>query len=113
MSYLFFERQKNKATKSYTFAVVRSIFNRYIRLTPCFIIVMLIGVALSIVQNDTSQYLMAENIEQNCKKYWWRNVIYIQNFYPLNEMCLSWSWYLATDFQLFVLSTILLAMSLK
>ncbi|CAO1315794.1 unnamed protein product [Diamesa hyperborea] len=113
MSYLFFEKQKTKPTKNFTVAFFKSIINRYIRLTPSFMIVMLIGIVLSIVQNDTSQFMMAENIEENCKKYWWRNLLYIQNFYPLTEMCLSWSWYLATDFQLFVFSTMLLILSLK
>lgn len=74
---------------------------------------MLFAVTLSIFLNDTSQFMNIENIELNCKNYWWRNLLFIQNLYPLSEMCMSWSWYVATDFQLFILSSILLAFSAK
>jgi hypothetical protein len=74
---------------------------------------MLLAVTMSIFLNDTSQYAMIENIEENCKKYWWRNLLFIQNLYPLEESCMSWSWYVATDFQLFILASILVAISAK
>lgn len=73
----------------------------------------LLAVTASIFLNDKSQYFMIENIEENCKNYWWRNVLFIQNFYPLTEMCMSWSWFLAADFQLFVLSVILMEISVR
>lgn len=74
---------------------------------------MLFAVTLSIFLNDMSQYIMVENIEANCKAYWWRNLLFIQNLYPLSEMCMTWSWYVAADFQLFALSSVLLAISAK
>ena len=32
-----------------------------------------------------------------CDKYWWTNLLYINNFYPknANDQCLGWGWYLA------------------
>ena len=27
-----------------------------------------------------------------CSRYWWRNLLNIQNFWPLTEMCAGWSW---------------------
>lgn len=74
---------------------------------------MMIGVVLAIYLNDTSQFLMIENIEGNCKKYWWRNLLLLQNFYPSSELCLSWSWYSAADFHLFIVFSILLAVSVR
>lgn len=41
-------------------------------------------------------------------RYWWRNLLFINNFYPLSEMCMSWSWYLSVDFQCFTIGTIIL-----
>lgn len=41
-------------------------------------------------------------------RYWWRNLLFINNFYPLSEVCLSWSWYLSVDFQCFTIGTIIL-----
>lgn len=74
---------------------------------------MVFAVTISIFLNDTSQYMMIENIEANCKNYWWRNMLFIQNLYPLQDMCMSWSWYVATDFQLFALSSVIVAISAK
>ncbi|CRL08602.1 CLUMA_CG021290, isoform A [Clunio marinus] len=91
LSYAFYEKQKKRPSKQLTIDVIRGIVYRYIRITPCFMIIMLLAVTISIFLNDTSQYLMIENIEENCKNYWWRNVLCIQNFYPLSEMCMSWS----------------------
>lgn len=41
-------------------------------------------------------------------RYWWRNVLYINNLYSMDDMCMTWSWYLSVDFQCFIISTILL-----
>ena len=38
----------------------------------------------------------------------WAFLLYIQNFYPGNSStCMSWSWYLAVDMQLFVACTLI------
>lgn len=49
---------------------------------------MLFAVTMSMFLNDTSQFVPVENIEVNCKNYWWRNALLIQNLYPMSEMCL-------------------------
>lgn len=74
---------------------------------------MFFAVTVSIVINDKSQFFMIENIEENCRINWWKNVLLIQNFLPLNEICMSWTWFIAADFQLFVLSVILLEISVR
>lgn len=78
-----------------------------------FLKVMIIGVVLAIWLNDVSQFFMIEDIEGNCKKFWWRNLVLIQNFYPTSEICLIWSWYVAADFHLFIMFSILLALSVR
>ena len=46
----------------------------------------------------------------NCQTYWWTNLLYINNFYPINykEQCIPWAWYLANDFQFFVVGMVVL-----
>ena len=41
-----------------------------------------------------------------CRKYWWANFLFINNFYPtnMNDQCIGWVWYLANDFQMFLIS---------
>uniref|UniRef100_A0A0N5ABK0 NRF domain-containing protein n=1 Tax=Syphacia muris TaxID=451379 RepID=A0A0N5ABK0_9BILA len=43
-----------------------------------------------------------------CKKYWWRNVLYITNFFPSSKMCMIHTWYLSTDMWIHNFSPILL-----
>jgi len=44
-----------------------------------------------------------------CDKYWWTNMLYMNNFYPSSssEQCLGWSWYLANDMQFYIFTPIL------
>lgn len=56
---------------------------------------------------------MIEHNDINCPKYWWRNLFYIQNMYPLDNMCMTWSWFLAADFQCFCLTSLLLVVYTK
>ncbi|RZF46494.1 hypothetical protein LSTR_LSTR015018, partial [Laodelphax striatellus] len=49
----------------------------------------------------------------NCPNYWWRNLLYINTLFPVKDMCMLWSWYLADDTQFYVLGTILLIMAVK
>ncbi|GFQ81274.1 nose resistant to fluoxetine protein 6 [Trichonephila clavata] len=44
-----------------------------------------------------------------CKRYWWWNLLYINNFLPLESMCITWTWYLADDMQFFLGGIILLS----
>ncbi|KAG5676993.1 hypothetical protein PVAND_006784 [Polypedilum vanderplanki] len=113
LAYGFCEKQKKRPSRNLVVDVLKGVFYRYIRIAPCFMILMLFAVSMSMCLNDTSQFLTVENIEVNCKNHWWRNLFFIQNLYPLSEMCLSWSWYVSTDFQLFIISSIILAISAR
>lgn len=46
---------------------------------------------------------------RNCRKNWWVNLLYINNYYDMKNMCMLQTWYLAADTQLFVLSLVVLA----
>lgn len=43
-----------------------------------------------------------------CSKYWWYNVLFINNFLPMQQQCMAWTWYLASDMQFFLIAPILL-----
>ncbi|XP_018364834.1 PREDICTED: nose resistant to fluoxetine protein 6-like [Trachymyrmex cornetzi] len=85
--------------------------NRYIRLTPAY--VMMVGIAqlTSAWYDKTSQFYVDERLHETCAKYWWRNVLYIHNLFGYNTMCLSWSWYLSSDMQFFIIGLALLILS--
>ncbi|XP_018300565.1 nose resistant to fluoxetine protein 6 [Mycetomoellerius zeteki] len=88
-----------------------SVIKRYIRLTPTYI--MMIGIVQlnSAWYDKTSQFYVEERPHEICAKYWWRNVLYINNLFSHNTMCLSWSWYLSNDMQFFIIGLALLFLS--
>ncbi|KAK4883484.1 hypothetical protein RN001_006803 [Aquatica leii] len=49
----------------------------------------------------------------NCPKYWWRNLLYINTLFPMEEMCMLWSWYLADDTQFYIVGAVLLILAVR
>ena len=113
MSYSFYESQKKNPTQNANMSFLKRIFNRYVRLTPIYMFVLLMAGSVSTFHNDTSVFYQNDDNEANCKKYWWRNLLYIQNLWPISEMCMTWSWYVATDFQLYFVACLLHLVYLK
>ncbi|XP_046663302.1 nose resistant to fluoxetine protein 6-like [Homalodisca vitripennis] len=50
--------------------------------------------------------------QENCQESWWINLLYISNYVPYST-CLPWTWYVSADFQLHVLSPLLLLLIYK
>lgn len=46
-----------------------------------------------------------------CPNYWWRNILYIQTWFPFPQLCMLWSWYLADDMQFYVWAIVILIFS--
>lgn len=84
------------------------IMYRFIRLTPVYLVVVVFTeLSLKHVYN---QSVFAPGLYDHftCADHWWRNALYINNFYPLTEICMMWSWYLANDFQFYIVTIIVL-----
>ncbi|XP_046830438.1 nose resistant to fluoxetine protein 6-like isoform X2 [Vespa crabro] len=88
-----------------------NILKRFLRFTPSYMITMGIFEIISLWYSYTSQFYMTERSYDVCPKYWWRNILYIQNLFDRKNMCMSWSWYLANDMQFFIITTFLLILS--
>jgi hypothetical protein len=41
---------------------------------------------------------------QNCEKYWWTNLLFIQNFFEHHDVCLSNTHYITTDFYMYLMA---------
>lgn len=112
----------------------------FFRLTPAFMMMVGILQLNSAWYSKTSQFYMDEKPHETCEKYWWRNLLYINNLYDRKELvrvslkinlkknsiqkykkkknfsyvflqCMSWSWYLANDMQFFTIAVALLILS--
>lgn len=84
---------------------------RYLRITIPYIPIFFATTCLAIYLRGASNFWFIENNDYNCANYWWRNFLYINNLYPLDEMCIIPSWYLAVDFQCFLVCIFLLVLS--
>lgn len=84
-------------------------FHRYWRLTPAILATTLIWMYIKPYMGDSPLWKSFQNVE-SCSKYWWTNILYINNFYPLSFMheCIGWVWYLANDMQFFLISPLIL-----
>ncbi|XP_046145166.1 nose resistant to fluoxetine protein 6-like isoform X3 [Osmia bicornis bicornis] len=87
------------------------IIKRYIRVTPTYLIIILLGIISFAWVEKFSLMYFHEPIHELCSKYWWRNILYINTLYDWNNACLTWSWYIADNMQFFVFSIFVLMLS--
>ncbi|XP_036144154.1 nose resistant to fluoxetine protein 6-like [Monomorium pharaonis] len=87
------------------------IIRRCFRLTPTYMMVLWISQVSSAWLNKVSQIYMYERSHEICAKYWWRNLLYINNFFDNDAMCMSWSWYLADEMQFYIITVAILILS--
>ncbi|XP_046986287.1 nose resistant to fluoxetine protein 6-like [Schistocerca americana] len=84
---------------------------RFLRLTPPYLLVLCLAYLVTIWFAHNSVMDPPTQDHLNCPKYWWRNLLYINTLFPVNNMCMIWSWYLANDTQFYALGMILLLVS--
>ncbi|PWV11549.1 hypothetical protein C3747_58g26 [Trypanosoma cruzi] len=82
---------------------------RFVRVIPIsFAIFMLLPNAVSGFGNGPFWRLFSQSpaFYGNCMKYWWTNLLLVNNFLPVeeNERCFPWSYYVALEFQLVALA---------
>ncbi|XP_054271181.1 nose resistant to fluoxetine protein 6-like [Macrosteles quadrilineatus] len=86
---------------------------RFVRLTPAYMFVL--GVAelnMRWVKNiSVFEPVSLDNV--NCERYWWRNALYINSLFPMKDMCMLWSWYLANDTQFYAVGILILLISVR
>lgn len=84
--------------------------HRFWRLTPVYMFVLVMSFKLAPFIGRGPFYFVEEQYFDRCDKYWWTNLLYINNLYPhdYRESCMGWAWYLANDMQFFCLVPIFL-----
>ena len=112
VSYLTLREMKRRKGK---FPIVPYYLHRIIRLTPTYMFVLFFYWFFTMyLAQGTPSYQVNHGPNStewiNCRKYWWTNLLYINNFYPQEflSQCMGWSWYLANDFQFFVISPLII-----
>lgn len=83
-------------------------FHRFWRLTPMYMIILMIYTCLTTYLGDGPMWPKQIESAQNCRESWWTNLLYVNNLVLVNKQCMAWSWFLANDMQFYVVSIVLL-----
>ena len=95
------------------FPVLMYYLHRYLRLTPTLAFVMFFAWFLTLHLANGPIYQQGVGVGsawyQSCENYWWTNLLYINNVYPVNASgCINWVWYLANDMQFFIVAPLMI-----
>lgn len=100
LAYLFLSLRKHQ--KSGIF--LKSIILRYIRFAPLQAVTLLIHATWLYRMGNGPIFNKTNYAEQEfCRKHWWKNMLFIDNYTNGDEKCLIQTWYLDCDFWLSVL----------
>ncbi|KAH8314798.1 hypothetical protein KR074_011221 [Drosophila pseudoananassae] len=83
-------------------------FHRYIRLTPVVAVVVLYIMSLYKYSGEGPMWFKLGTQDKRCEDTWWATLLYVQNYAFPYSICISQSWYLAVDTQLYFLSPLFL-----
>ncbi|CAI5447623.1 unnamed protein product [Caenorhabditis angaria] len=82
--------------------------HRILRLTPAYAFYILFYTTYGPLTDVGPHELVRSEDMQNCRKYFWKNLLYVNNVIEPRKACLSISWYLACDTQMYLVAPIFL-----
>nr|XP_019547216.2 nose resistant to fluoxetine protein 6-like [Aedes albopictus] len=111
---MFVEKMNETGRKPGWLEIVLITVNRYIRLTPVYALILLFEATWYVRLHDGPFWRRAAETELTfCRRNWWINLLYFNNYYKQDEPCMQHSWYLACDFQLSIIGLILVTAVLR
>lgn len=114
VAYLTLREMKRRRAKGRTwlaFPVLRYYIHRFLRLTPGYAFVLFfVWQVAPLMGSGPLWNASIQPQATNCDKYWFSNLLYVNNFWPndFNQQCVGWGWYLANDMQFFLISPVML-----
>lgn len=99
VSYSFIGRLNRGATINIT----KEIAARYFRVVPPMAALMLFGTfILPIIGSGPQWGMLIDNQAEICKQNWWRNFFMIHNWFGFENICMTHTHHIGTDFELFL-----------
>ena len=97
---LFIRQVKKEGKLSFRLMILYYV-HRYIRLTPVFLLMILISINLTPYFGHGPVYPSQQGFEtKGCRtQYWWTSILYVGNLVKSDDMCLGIAWYLHNDMQ--------------
>ncbi|XP_070165410.1 nose resistant to fluoxetine protein 6 isoform X1 [Polyergus mexicanus] len=108
------ELLKKGRASNWRFNFIGLYIHRYIRVTPAY--AMMIGFYATLfykIGMGPNWDVWVGSNKNFCRENWYTNLLYVNNFVNVPNMCMSQSWYLSTDMQLVWLSPLVLYPMLK
>ena len=105
MSYLMI-KEMERCKGKFPFALFY--LHRLLRLSPAYYFILIFNFKILPYVGSGPVWYIPD--VARCEKYWWTNILYINNFYPttFSDQCYSVTWYLANDMQFYIVSPIFL-----
>ncbi|CAO4374345.1 unnamed protein product [Caenorhabditis nigoni] len=107
LSYSFLPKLTIRKAKSPMIWVIFYL-HRILRLTPAYLTFILFYATYGPLTDFGPNEIVRRQDMENCKKYGWKNLLYINNIYEPRKNCLSISWYMAADTQMYLVSPLFL-----
>lgn len=91
------------------FSIWREFVGRYLRIMPplAFLIVFCTFI-LPILGNGPQWNLVVTHNSSICKQHWWRNLLFIHNWFGFSNMCLTHTHHVGIDTELFAIAPFLI-----
>ncbi|XP_058456507.1 nose resistant to fluoxetine protein 6-like [Malaya genurostris] len=111
---MFIQKVRESGRNPGMLGMILIVVFRYIRLTPVYALVLLFQATWFVRLQDGPFWRRAAETELTyCRRNWWVNLLYLNNYYTYEQPCMQHSWYLAADFQLSILGVLLVTLILK
>ncbi|XP_055529256.1 nose resistant to fluoxetine protein 6-like [Wyeomyia smithii] len=111
---MYIQKAQNSNRKPGALGMILIVTFRYIRLTPVYALVLLFEATWFVRAQDGPFWRRAAETELTyCRRNWWINLLYLNNYLRLDQPCMQHSWYLACDFQLSIIGVILVTLMLR
>ncbi|XP_054167794.1 nose resistant to fluoxetine protein 6-like [Oppia nitens] len=84
------------------------LISRIMRLTPQLALFLLFNFLLPLMGSGPIWHETIDKLINKCQQNWWLNLLYVQNFIDVNNMCAHHTWYTASDMQFHFLSLLII-----
>ncbi|CAL8317674.1 unnamed protein product [Lota lota] len=88
--------------------VAHFLFKRFKRVQPLHLFIVCLAIGFFSVVQRGAFWFTAEDQVINCKKYWWSNLLLVNNLFTITDICAPWTWYLSLDFQFYATTPLLI-----
>ncbi|XP_074600843.1 nose resistant to fluoxetine protein 6-like [Brevipalpus obovatus] len=86
---------------------VSLVARRYWRLTPAVGFMICLYIISARFSSGPNWAFMENYVSNSCKRLWWRNLLYVTNFFP-GDMCMGHTWYICCEFQFYIFGLLLI-----